>query len=513
MNCPNCGFKNRRGVKFCENCGHDFSSAPAPRGKSTVFCANCGSRNAVGSRFCFKCGNALEGIAAPAQAVPQVVVIQQPERRRSWLGLLALLLLLLFGCALISSLVQVTPAMARKLPGLLQDPAIAFGRWQQEADILRRVRQGTTWVTTAWNEIFGGDQTARQENNTADDQQFGVAPPEAPLQEPDTGASNSKLACPDLSQLEILPDTFESMQISGEEFPDVVYIDTETGPNETPPSWVGYEDAPWMIQYNMEALNQASFQTCSQAELIGDNGIGLVCEGPRPQSGLAAFTLQDIERMRVWVEDRSDCAAGWLEFPAQQIASAQQPENGGPPMISVSQNTMCRKGPGSNYDAIGDLQVGETAEIVAQYSGGDYWVIENYGASGTCWLYGGYAEISGDAGSLPYWEAPAPPVVEEPEPEVAPEEEAAGTMTFTFNNYLENAWVCELRIRPASSGSWGSNLIGSSINPQSSQSITIPNQGDLYDLKVLTCVEGPADEFIESGVTITEGASYPFKPY
>jgi len=324
-----------------------------------MHCTNCGTLNEVGSRFCFNCGAALAvpgGRAAPAvtsgvsQPPPVVVVSTQAQtRRQNWWPAI-LISLLLFGCALWTSLIEITPAVTNKLPEFMQGSAEALAEWQSHV----------------------------------------VVP--APIQ--------------------------------------------------------------------------------AVADVIKDLRDGMV-------------------------------------MAMQSGATAGQIVDNGPPMISVPQATMCRKGPGSDYQAIGDLQAGETTEIVGQYAGGDWWVIENYGVSGTCWLYGGYAQIIGNTSSLPHYDTPSLPEAKEEE-----QQQPAGNITFTFNNLLQNEGVCEVKIRPASSGSWGPNLISSPIYPQSSASITIPDQGNPYNLKVLTCAGGEyTGEYMEYGVTITEGASYPFRPY
>ena len=71
------------------------------------------------------------------------------------------------------------------------------------------------------------------------------------------------------------------------------------------------------------------------------------------------------------------------------------------PMVSVSQNTNCRIGPGTVYDIVGALLVGETAEIVARSEDGGYWIIQNPDGAGECWLWGYYATAVGPIEGLP----------------------------------------------------------------------------------------------------------------
>lgn len=79
------------------------------------------------------------------------------------------------------------------------------------------------------------------------------------------------------------------------------------------------------------------------------------------------------------------------------------------PMVTVSVNTNCRTGPGMMYDLIGALLIGEEAVVVGKYSAGNYWIINNPDASGTCWLWGQYATVSGNTNGLTDYPAPPTP--------------------------------------------------------------------------------------------------------
>jgi len=79
------------------------------------------------------------------------------------------------------------------------------------------------------------------------------------------------------------------------------------------------------------------------------------------------------------------------------------------PMVSVSVATNCRVGPGLAYDQISVLLVGQQAEVVARSADGNYWVIRNPAGSGTCWLWGFYATVTGPTAGLPVWDPPPTP--------------------------------------------------------------------------------------------------------
>jgi hypothetical protein len=77
------------------------------------------------------------------------------------------------------------------------------------------------------------------------------------------------------------------------------------------------------------------------------------------------------------------------------------------PTVTVSVDTNCRTGPSTQYDRIGGLLVGQSAEVVGKNTATNYWIIRTPGGSGTCWLWGQYATVSGNTANLP--EYPVPP--------------------------------------------------------------------------------------------------------
>jgi hypothetical protein len=76
-----------------------------------------------------------------------------------------------------------------------------------------------------------------------------------------------------------------------------------------------------------------------------------------------------------------------------------------PLTVSVTANTNCRLGPTTDYEVDFTLHPGETALVVGKNTDVDYWIIDDPGGA-TCWLWGQYAVLSGDASGVP--EIPAP---------------------------------------------------------------------------------------------------------
>lgn len=54
--CPECGYKNSDGMKFCQECGTSLIPA-GPK-----LCSSCGAELTSGSRFCGECGARQEGV-------------------------------------------------------------------------------------------------------------------------------------------------------------------------------------------------------------------------------------------------------------------------------------------------------------------------------------------------------------------------------------------------------------------------------------------------------------------
>ena len=530
LKCPSCGKFNPPGINYCENCGHHFggqASGP-PAG---AYCPTCGTQNSIANRFCNNCGSALASAAlpitqnTPAQATgqPPFIVFTNHDitRRQNWWPAIFLGLLLLFGCALWTSIIDVTPAMADSLPEWLQPSAYTIDAWQERAyipppvaalaNLVKEFREGLN------SPAQGNGQTAENAtNNTSAD--------------PAENATNSTSADPaDEKQTEYQVN-YEA-DCSPYYF-DKVELDVATTWNE----WKESGGEFVVIVNNLDKIltkgtlfagyiyNSDTIEAITECT-IDPPGVAF-CEGPKRLYYNPQLEISDIDLL---VANPFSTSANEYCFEKQFAVwemiedeeSNQAPEVVGPPMLSVSQATMCRKGPGSDYQAIGDLQVGETTEIIGQYAAGNWWVIENYGISGTCWIYGGSATTSGDVAALPYYDEPPLPQEAQQDgsqSDAANEESSSdgggssGNIWFALQNNLGSASVCGVSSRPASGGSWTAASLDGCILPGEQDTLIIPKSNANYDLKVNVCFEGSCTEYIESNVPISNGAAYPFKP-
>ncbi|MBI5943001.1 MAG: hypothetical protein HY864_01420 [Chloroflexi bacterium] len=82
--------------------------------------------------------------------------------------------------------------------------------------------------------------------------------------------------------------------------------------------------------------------------------------------------------------------------------------------LTVSADTNCRSGPGKEYDYLGALLIGKTAEVVGKNTATGYWIIKNPERAGNCWLWGNYATVSGDTSMLQEFPIPATPTPSAP---------------------------------------------------------------------------------------------------
>ena len=90
MNCPQCGNPVSPGDAFCDNCGANLSSAPAPPPQPAAgaypppqsggaTCPNCGASVIPGEAFCDNCGAALDQVPSqPAGKTGTQVIGESP---------------------------------------------------------------------------------------------------------------------------------------------------------------------------------------------------------------------------------------------------------------------------------------------------------------------------------------------------------------------------------------------------------------------------------------------------
>jgi hypothetical protein len=97
---------------------------------------------------------------------------------------------------------------------------------------------------------------------------------------------------------------------------------------------------------------------------------------------------------------------------AVSITPLQLTPLGGKATITSTEDTNCRKGPGTMYEIVGKLMVGQTSDVVAKYQSGKFWLIKNpANPTQECWVWDETTKVTGDIASLPEATPPATPEI------------------------------------------------------------------------------------------------------
>jgi hypothetical protein len=119
-------------------------------------------------------------------------------------------------------------------------------------------------------------------------------------------------------------------------------------------------------------------------------------------------------------------------------------------MVSISVQTNCRVGPGTAYDVLGIMNVGETAQVVGRSASSDYWIIKlPSNPAITCWLWGKYATVVGNKSGLPII---APP----PTPTPSPTLPASFLLTYDSYDSCSGNYFVKFKIVNNGSITWDS---------------------------------------------------------
>ena len=69
------------------------------------------------------------------------------------------------------------------------------------------------------------------------------------------------------------------------------------------------------------------------------------------------------------------------------------------PVLTVKEQTNCRKGPGQDYEIVFTYLPKKQLTILGRYDPGNFWLVKSdESPTGQCWLWGEYAEVTGS-----YW--------------------------------------------------------------------------------------------------------------
>lgn len=107
------------------------------------------------------------------------------------------------------------------------------------------------------------------------------------------------------------------------------------------------------------------------------------------------------------------------------------------PVLTLREATNCRTGPGTEYEIVFTYPSGAKLEIAGRYEPGNFWLVKsNQSPTGTCWMWGEYAEAAGNYGSVAIVTPPPTPASVDPQALIVNQWNYScndGTLTFTLS--------------------------------------------------------------------------------
>ena len=232
---------------------------------------------------------------------------------------------------------------------------------------------------------------------------------------------------------------------------------------------------------------------CGVSDLTGSDSAS---DGPGALDTAVARSLAETASMQTAVAQGVANAAnptqggGAVGAPTIQVQlSSQTPSITVSPttdkaMVSVSQSTNCRSGPGTTYEWLGALNPGQEVEIFGKDPSGSSFYIKNpTNQSGFCWIWITFATVTGDTAAVPvYTPMPTPTPAKTSTPTTPP---------IDFNVSYSEIFLCgvvyymEFNITNTGSLIWQSY---SSVVTDNTTSVTNTHQKDRFEDYSSVCV-------------------------
>ncbi|HET9910712.1 MAG TPA: SH3 domain-containing protein [Anaerolineales bacterium] len=107
------------------------------------------------------------------------------------------------------------------------------------------------------------------------------------------------------------------------------------------------------------------------------------------------------------------------------------------PMLTVREATNCRAGPGTDYEIVFTYTAGTKLEIAGRYEPENFWLVKSAESpTGLCWMWGEYADVTGNYAAVPGVTPPATSSSASSEVLIVDQWEYScdgGTLTFKMN--------------------------------------------------------------------------------
>jgi hypothetical protein len=150
-----------------------------------------------------------------------------------------------------------------------------------------------------------------------------------------------------------------------------------------------------------------------------------------------------------------------LTFTASFTPSQTPSSTASIPLVSVSVQTNCRSGPGAEYDLLGVLPVGQTAQVLGQDPNSGYWIIRlPSNPAIICWLWGQHSTVLGNTAGLPVYAPPPTPTLKvTATPTVTSTPQASFVVIYSSTTECSGAYLIKFRITNNGNKTWESNRI------------------------------------------------------
>ena len=120
---------------------------------------------------------------------------------------------------------------------------------------------------------------------------------------------------------------------------------------------------------------------------------GITAQTPEP------LTVNEAASTLVALTDQAATQSARLSTPT--LSAPTSTPTFAKPLLYINDNTQCRTGTSSNFQAVAALSRGSTVELIGKDTSQSAWLIRAPDSAGTCWVSAGDGSPSGDYENLP----------------------------------------------------------------------------------------------------------------
>ena len=139
--------------------------------------------------------------------------------------------------------------------------------------------------------------------------------------------------------------------------------------------------------------SRSTFLILASALILFSSACGTTAKTPEP------LTVNEAASTLVALTDQAATQSAHLSRPT--LSPPTPTPTFVEPLLYINDNTQCRTGTSSNFQAVVALSAGMTVQLIGKDTSQSAWLIEAPNSAGTCLVLAGDGSPSGDYGSLP----------------------------------------------------------------------------------------------------------------